>query len=60
MNRSALNVESRFEHDLGEGRMSVAAAGEVFAASAKVHRNRRFGDQVPCSWANRMDAQNTI
>jgi hypothetical protein len=42
MNRAAGDSEGGFHHDLGEGRMSVAAASEVFGAGVEIHRNRRF------------------
>ncbi len=60
MNRAAVDGEGRFFEGLGERRMGVAGAGDVFAGCAELHGGGGFGDQVAGARAEDVHAEHAV
>src|SRR5215208_2824601 len=60
MDRALADRESCFLDRLGQRRMRVAGAGDVFGGCAEFHRHRRFCDQIARIGSEDMHTEHAI
>ncbi len=60
MDRALAHGEGGFLHRLGQRRMRVAGAGDVFRGRTEFHRDRRFRDHVAGVGADNVHAEHAV